>query len=1028
MKTKLWRSLLTLTSVVISIQPAILQANAQTYQPTNRAPVADNTLGTQVSGDGNNFNITGGVNKGQTVFHSFTDFSVPTNGQANFTNPVGNRDIITRVTGNLFSDINGTVNSNGANFFLINPNGIVFGTNARLNVGKAFVGSTANSIDLVDAGGRAITFGTNPNGDAPLLSVAPNVLFDVSRLNIGGGNGAISSFATLNYSLGQYIGLIGGKVAINGGQISTPSGRVELGGLSAPGSIELTTAGNIPKLNFSVSAPGGFEITTEGKIPKLNFPANVPRSDVSITKGAVIDTIGIGGGDIFVTARNLEILSSSLNAGIIVGLGSTTVAGDIKLDATGTMLINGSSITNQVQSTADGKGGNITINANSLSVSNASLISNDTFGRGNAGNVTIAVTDAIDLSDKSFIFSNIREGAVGNGGKIEIESGSLSLRDGSLLNTITSGKGDAGKIVVDIKGNLSLNNRSSINSFIEPQAEGKSQGISIVAKNINLSNSGIISSNFGGIGNAGNIDIKTTGDLTIDGKERSVLTTDLSGSFISSGTSGKGDAGKITIEAGGILSLNNNAIIDAQIFEKGEGNSQGIAINAKDLSLSNFSSIFTDNFGGIGNAGNIDIKTTGDITIVGSDRSIPLVNGVDTINIRNSSSISSSSRGRKGDTGKITIDTQGNISLNNRASIRSGLVSAEGNSQGISISTKNLRVINNSSISTTNERSIGNAGNIDIKTTGDIEIAGLTDLSLSNQQGSNFSGITTINTNGRGNSGNIKIESQGNIDFSNAFISSFSGSEGQAANISISSQKLNLSNRSIIATSGFSVGGGNITLAISDLLLLRNNSLITSGSFSAGEDGNGGNITISSPLIVALPGNNDITANAIQGSGGNVQITSQGLFGIQFRPTGSEFTNDITASSTFGQNGTVNITTPGTDPGRDSTELPNTTTDASTQISQACSANNRQNKLIVAGRGGIPPNANDPLTSDLVWQDARAVSLQPAVSSTTNNLGKRVPPAVGWVFDGKGKVTLVAAATPGQPTGTSVACPQGVGK
>ena len=144
MKTKFWLPLVTLTNVVIITQPAIWQANAQTYQPTNRAPVADNTLGTQVSGNGNNFNITGGVNRGQTLFHSFTDFSVPTNGSANFANPVGNRDIITRVTGNLFSDINGTVNTNGANFFLINPNGIVFGTNARLNVGKAFVGSTAN--------------------------------------------------------------------------------------------------------------------------------------------------------------------------------------------------------------------------------------------------------------------------------------------------------------------------------------------------------------------------------------------------------------------------------------------------------------------------------------------------------------------------------------------------------------------------------------------------------------------------------------------------------------------------------------------------------------------------------------------------------------------------------------------------------------------------------------------------------------------------------------------------------------------
>jgi large exoprotein involved in heme utilization and adhesion len=70
-------------------------------------------MGTQVLDVGNNqnFEITGGQTKGQTLFHSFTDFSVPNNGQANFLNPAGNRDIITRVTGSFYSDINGLIRS-----------------------------------------------------------------------------------------------------------------------------------------------------------------------------------------------------------------------------------------------------------------------------------------------------------------------------------------------------------------------------------------------------------------------------------------------------------------------------------------------------------------------------------------------------------------------------------------------------------------------------------------------------------------------------------------------------------------------------------------------------------------------------------------------------------------------------------------------------------------------------------------------------------------------------------------------------
>ena len=254
---------------------------------------------------------------------------------------------------------------------------------------------------------------------------------------------------------------------------------------------------------------------------------------------------------------------------------------------------------------------------------------------------------------------------------------------------------------------------------------------------------------------------------------------------------------------------------------------------------------------------------------------------------------------------------------------------------------------------------------------------------------------------------------------------------GQAANISISSQKLNL-NKSFIATDGDSVSGGGIKLAIGDLILLRNGSGISTESGSKDRKSQGGNITINSPLIVATPinGSNKISANANGGNGGNVNIESQGLFGINYSPKGqaSAFTNDITASSTFGQSGVVDIKTPGTDPGKDSTELPNVPADASNQISQACSASNRDNKLTVTGRGGIPPTANDPLTSDVVWQDARAASRQPVISRAISNPAKLAPPAVGWVFDGKGKVTLVAAGTPGQPTRTTVVCPNVVGR
>jgi filamentous hemagglutinin family protein len=1062
MRTKFWLSFLTLTNVAINTQAA----QSQTYQPTNRPPVSDNTLGTQITGNGNNFNITGGINRGQTLFHSFTDFSVPTNGQANFLNPVNNRDIITRVTGNLFSDINGTVNTNGANLFLINPNGIVFGTNAQLNVGKAFVGSTANSIDLVSAGGR-INFGTNSNGDAPLLSVAPNVLFDVSRLNIGGGNGAISNFGTLQTNNpSQYIGLVGGNVTLDGGKIIAPGGRIDIGGLKNAGTVTVTNNG-------------------------LVFGGGGLISDVSLINGAglivratgTLDTVDTffnnaisNGSSINISANNLDILNSgaklngqpaAIDAGFDINSGvQTQAAGGIKIDATGKVNLSNSDIKNTIRAGTEGSIGDIKIQAGALDIKNQSLISSSTSSKGNAGNIALKVNGAINLTNGGQIISDTTTTAQGNAGDINIQAtGDIKIADSSnsatsLISSDTDGQGDTGKITIDTQSKLILANNGVITSSINQASEGNGKGIFITARELELANgSSLVTDTFqtnqvDGKGNAGDIKIKTTGDIRI------------SGSSISSGSQGKGDTGKITIDTQSELILANNGVITSSINQGGKGNSNGIAITARELELANQSKISavrskTTQVDDKGNAGDIKIKTTGDIRISGSQ-------------------ITSSSGG-KGDTGKIEIDTQSKLILANNGGITSSISpSGEGNSKGIFITARELELANGSIIGTdtfqtTQVDGKGNAGDIKLKTTGDIRISGSQITSSSGGKGhtgkialgtqgtfiiTNKGGIfNNLNKKATGNgqgifitaqqleltnnsfissgsfqtaqsfsnnkAGDINIKVPGVIQSKDSFIGTVSTGLDRTGNISITSDKLIL-NKTAIFSTGVFVAGGDITIATGDKLLMRKNSFINSQSLSGQRNDNGGNVTISSPLIIALPGDNNITADAKNGNGGNVQIVSQGLFGIKYRPKGQDslLTNDITASSTFGQNGNVNISTPGTDPGKDSTELPKVTTDASKQISQVCSASNRENKLTVAGRGGLPPNANDPLTSDAVWQDARAASSQPVISSAKTNPAKLAPPAVGLVFDGKGKVTLVAANTQGQPTGTSVACPK----
>ena len=134
--------------------------------------ISDGTLPTPTKVTTQNsldFIITNGSQVGNNLFHSFREFSIPTEGSAFFDNALDIQNIISRVTGGSISDIDGFIKTNGStNLFLLNPNGIIFGSNASLNINGSFLTTTANSL-LFEDGNQ---FSATADQTTPLLTVS----------------------------------------------------------------------------------------------------------------------------------------------------------------------------------------------------------------------------------------------------------------------------------------------------------------------------------------------------------------------------------------------------------------------------------------------------------------------------------------------------------------------------------------------------------------------------------------------------------------------------------------------------------------------------------------------------------------------------------------------------------------------------------------------------------------------------------------------------------------------------------------
>jgi filamentous hemagglutinin family protein len=1025
-------------------------------------PIADDTLGAESSvvtpTSPQADRIDGGAIRGANLFHSFSQFDIGEGREAYFANPSGVENILSRVTGNDASRIFGKLGVLGnANLFLINPNGIIFGRNASLDVRGSFVGTTANAIGF---GNQGFFNATNPNTPA-LLTVNPSAFFfnqiaaaPIQNNSVAPAGTAPTGSPTsgLRVPDGRSLLLLGGNVSMNGGRLNAFGGRVELGGLAEVGTVGLNV---------------------DSSLLSLSFPDAVAWADVFLSNASRVDVRAGGGGSIAINARFLDISGESLLlAGIRQGLGTaSSQAGDITLNATEALRVSQSSyILNEVASNAIGNSGSVIITTGSLFVTDFSQLSASTFGQGSAGSLIINARDRVffdgissDGSSSSGVYSVVGLRGSGKGGEIRISARSLEVTNGARLDTNTSGKGDAGSIYIDVRDTVSLNgDYTSALSSVSKNGSGKGGDIRITTGEFLLTNNAQLNSYTNGKGDAGNIVINARSRVFLDGTDSRVfpdgaIEGDLIGSAVNTvvASAGIGKGGDLRINTRE-LSLTNGAQLQTSTY--GQGSAGNIIINARDrVSLGGFERKI-DN-GGSNSAVLSRVEQTG----IGKGGDLRI--NTNSLSITNGSQLVANSRGQ-GSAGNIIINAPDTVLLQGTGNgfsslITTGITSKLGGEGGsIIVSTGDFRVAdgavvdartrgskpggsvtinantfqatNGGQVTTTTESS-GQAGNITLNVPGNVTLSGSDPTygeRLARFGDARFGGkvgnvgaasglFASINPEAEGNGGDIVVNSRNLAVQDGARIAVNSQGSGQGGNIKIQAGNLTLNNQALISAETFSSQGGNIEIGLKDILLLRQGSRISTNAGTAQQGGDGGNITINTPsgFIVAVPSeNSDITANAFTGTGGRVQINAFGIYGTQFREKENPQTSDITASSQFGRNGTVELNTPDIDPNSALINLPTVPVD--TELAQGCnSPNYAQSSFIITGRGGLPPNPKDILTPDAIEVDW--VTLNPEIDknsrtniSTNPNTTPPAPivEATGWVFGPKGEVIFTAQA------------------
>jgi filamentous hemagglutinin family protein len=887
-----------------------------------------------------------GEQRGGNLYHSFDQFSVQLGETAS------------RVTGGLRSDIHGTLRSTvpGAALYLMNPAGVLFGEGSSLDVPGSLHVTTGDYLRHADAAGTRFPATATPPAT---LGIAPIEAFGFLDPDVG----PITVQDTrLELSAGETLSLVGGDLEIlrfppgavpdfganplapeNSftSAVKVPAGRVNLAAVASPGEVLLDDSRADPRLDVDAfetlgrvrmaeqgsinvnGDPGGTVVIRGGEFvieDDAPYVENGPfgsrlRPRIAINSVTTADTDHSG------VALDIDVRGNLIleNAQLASGAAGSGRGGDVSIRA-GRVLASGpeSARGSPPDTTTDphivsytigsGPSGNVEIVAEELTILDGAQVITVTVGPagGSAGSISLTANRVTLSRLGSWPYGSLIGSysfSVGTAGDVRLtgsDPGSeLIVEQDAVVTAGASGAGDAGDVYIDFDRVTLDGGAVAANTF----GTGNSGSISVTADQVTISgvsphgmNAQLQAGSLHGDGSPVTGPAPpgyrggSSGDISLQGRSAgSELIVEGEG-FVSTLTTNQADSGSIDIDFDQVT-LRDGGWITADTWGLGHGGS--VSVTADQLTIS----------------GTIGVSSTpppgfqagpgGDMALQGSSAESLLVVEQGGLLLAHTTNT--------GDGGSIDIDFD-RVTVQDGGIVFAGTY-GPGRGGNISMTADELTISGTSAAGTPSVLSTSTTDqpwatgpappDFEAGSGGDIFLHGPSPGSKLIVEGV---GIVTALTNNTGDGGNI------DIDFDRVTLRDAGrigarsiGGTGRAGNLTIRARDRFRSTDSSVAALSFASDGGDIQVSASQGVELFNSSI--TAEVGGGPETTGGNVTVD-PDWVILEDGSRIAANAYEGQGGNIDITTRGLF------VSSDSTID--ASSEFGVSGTVQVNAPDT--------------------------------------------------------------------------------------------------------------------